>query len=102
MGVRTHLDGAVGELISARRTAELKVYSREVIYNMEVLIRALSRVKDQIREENHVKQKEREEAEAKAFEKARRLRKAHARAKRKSAKKKRKQAPKRRTRKIAA
>jgi hypothetical protein len=99
MGVRKHLDIAVGELISARRRAESKLYSRESIYNMEVLIRAVSRVKDQIKEENHDKQKTRLEEEAKAFEKAR---KAHARAKRQKTKKKRKQAPKRRTQKVAA
>src|SRR5580698_6797946 len=53
MGVRKYLNAAVGELISARRRAELKRSSRELIYNLEVLIRAVSRVKDQVQEENH-------------------------------------------------
>src|SRR5580692_11646964 len=85
MGVRRYLDAAVGELISARRRAELKRRSRELIYNIEVLIRAVSRVKDQVSEENHAKQKEQKEEEAKAFARAR---KAYARTERpKTAKK---------------
>ena len=99
MGVRTYLNAAVGELTSARRRAELKHYSKEVCYNMEVIMRAISRVKDQIREENHIREKVRVEEETKAYEKAR---KAHARAKRKQTKKKSIPRKKERTRKVAA
>src|SRR6201984_170417 len=99
MGVRKHLDRAVGELLTARRRAELKKHSRELLYNMEVLIRAISRVKDQIKEENHVKQKTQQEEEIKAFEKARQT---YTRAKRQKAKKTRKRKTKERTRKAAA
>jgi len=66
MGVRRHLDEAQGVLISARRTAELKQYSKEVIYNLEVLIRACSRVKDQVKEENHAKKEEASQAHGKS------------------------------------
>jgi hypothetical protein len=99
MGVRKYIDAAVGELISARRRAELKRHSRELLYNLEVLIRACSRVKDQVKEENHAKQEEAKQEEAKAFEKAR---KSHRRAKRTQAKKKNKRKEKERIRKVAA
>ena|ERR1700722_7323724 len=99
MGVRNYLNAATGELTSARRRAELKRYSKEVCYNMEVIMRAISRVKDQIREENHIRERIQKEEEVKAFEKAR---KAYARAKRLKAKKKSVRCKKERTRKAAA
>jgi hypothetical protein len=98
MGVRRYLDAAVGELISARRKAEHKRHSRELIYNMEVLIRAISRVKDQTIKENHEKAEVQAEEENKAFEKAR---KAITRAKRQKTKKKGKCKTQKRIRKAA-
>jgi alkylhydroperoxidase family enzyme len=58
MGVRQFLDEAQGVLMSARRRAEAKNYSREVVYDIEVVIRACSRIVDMVRKENRDNQKE--------------------------------------------
>ena len=99
MGARRYLHEAAGLLLTARRRAELHKYPKEILYNIEVLIRACSRVGDQIKEENRAKQIKEAEEKLKAYQEKL---KAYARAKRKKKKIKSKPRSPKRTRKIAA
>lgn len=101
MGARRYLDEAVGLLVTARRRAELHKYSRELCYNIEVLIRACSRVNDQLREENRQREIKKGEERLQAYQ-AKLKTQAHARAKRKKKKIKSKSKAQKRTRKVAA
>ena len=101
MGARRYIHEAVGLLLTARRRAELHKYPKEILYNIEVLIRACSRVGDQIEEENRAKQIKKAEEKLKAYQEKLKAQ-AHSRAKRKKKKIKSKPRPPKRTRKIAA
>lgn len=104
MGVRKYLHEAAGVLTTARRRAELHKYSKDILYNLEVLIRACSRVGDMIEEEIRVKQIEESKIKLKAYQEKifQAIKKAHRRAERKKKKIKSKPRTPKRTRKIAA